>query len=50
MGAKRTSGTRKQRKTSSMETSGLIAKGKTLLQSARDNIALDTRSHRTNQS
>jgi hypothetical protein len=49
MPGKRTSGTRKQRQTSSTERSGLIAKGKKLLQSARATIALDTRSHRTKQ-
>jgi hypothetical protein len=49
MRKKSASGTRKQRKNSSNEASGLIAKDKKLLQSARESIALDNRSHRTNQ-
>ena len=48
MRVKRTAELRSQRKNSSKETQGLIAKDKSLQQSARKNIALDNRSHRTN--
>jgi hypothetical protein len=49
MGEKRTSKTRAQPEHSSKETHGLIAKEKTLQQSARSSIVLDNRSHRTKQ-
>jgi hypothetical protein len=49
MPKKSTSASRKRQKNSSTDRSGLIAKGKKLLQSARATIALDTRSHRTKQ-
>jgi hypothetical protein len=42
--------TRKHRKASSPQQSGLIAKGKTAQQSATTRSALDNRSHRTDQS